>query len=158
MRLYAVHVLLQNVAIAVPVYTRRAQPVHQPNRTPHEELCVYAPCTGAAAKPYTPRGTMCIRAVHRRSSQTVYPMRNYVYTRRAQAQQPNRIPHEQLCDWAGYDQLQANYLALTPWPKGNHLHCVQFRSVQFSSVQFSLVQFSSNRVHNTQPPPLALHG
>ena len=31
------------------------------------------------------------------------------------------MPHGELCVWAGYDQLQANYPALTPWPKGSHL-------------------------------------
>ena len=28
------------------------------------------------------------------------------------------IPREGRCVWAGYDQLQANYPDLTPWPNG----------------------------------------
>ena len=45
------------------------------------------------------------------------------------------IPHEELCVYAGYDQFQANYHALTSWPIGNP-SLDPLRSVQFSSVQF----------------------
>ena len=31
------------------------------------------------------------------------------------------IPHEELCVWAGYDQLQAYYPAHTPLSKDSHL-------------------------------------
>ena len=57
---------------------------------------------------------------------------------------------KELCLWAGYDQFQANYPALTSWPKVN-LSLVPLIDVLFSSVQ--LFGFTSSRsVYYLVPP------